>query len=255
MTKQIFYPFLLITFLFSGCGHDAIKKQSAVLDSILIPIFHHVLRGQFDAASSKADEFAAEWAALNTSDDWEDFIQEDDSFYQDVNAQINDLKHSLEAHHSTTSIYTLEHMQCTFSDKRAEEGIEYYLDSWFLFKYDVDILAAIASDELLDLCEWEELEWQVDYVTDQFHFLSTHVYDLEYFDMERKDIQPFLNRIDYRLSQLSVAMSEAQRVEAAKEAHALQFEVMKGIYSFGGVTPVYHHPLSEGTFANTKTIK
>lgn len=236
----VFYFMFLLISPFS-CTPDQVKVTSAKIDQVLIPILFDLSNNNFDNAQNSTANLSRQWHSLedsmdNFEEDYSDKYSKKTEYIED---RINHLSFTISKEEKDASIFIFEEIQTALSDWRTDHNMDYYVDDLFKFKYDVDIFTCIAEDELLDLCDWEELEWQYENIQASFYFLNTVIYDLEYFDMEEVVLREKLSNINVSVMNMNVAMDQAQREEVERIAHILQRDVLETIFVFAECGEAY----------------
>lgn len=233
-----YFIFLLIGA--NSCNENQIKVNSAKIDQVLIPVLYDITYHNYEDAERSVATLKSDWESYGSQMSSEqEYSDKQSTISAYIGGQLDKLSCALGEEDYTKSVTVFEDIQQALSDWRTAYNTEYYLDDWFKFKYDVDIFTCIAEDELLDLCEWKDLEWQYRYIFSNFYFLNTYVYDLEYFDISEKNFDVQLERLSGTMMNLNAAMETADREKVAAAAHLLQEDILGVLFMFGEMPESY----------------
>ncbi len=231
-----FFFLSLFAFNFPGCPEESVKSISIKLDQFLIPILYHLNYEDYYSAKYNIDRLKRKWEInkvfVKAS---EEYKKEWGSLPEYLEKKINDLERGVIHQEKEKSLFIVNDIHCALSQWRVDQQVGYLPDEWYTFYFDVEILSNLANDQLLDLHDWEDLEWRHDYLTGTFFFISGENGKLGEFGIEEKEYDIQLAYINDALLLLLECMEEADRENVAAASELLEAHVLNTLALFGGV--------------------
>lgn len=230
----LFY-FILLLLQPLSCSKQDARQASAQFDQSLVPVLFYASYGECEKALAELEVLQWKWTHYKSTLPKEDVSYSDGfaTIPEYVESKFGSLAGHLRAEQVPQSIWDIYDIQCALSDWRRGAQVDYYLDEWYEFKQDVDIFTTMAEDDLLNLCDWEEVEWQYEYLSSSFYFINANVRDLDLFGINADQFQERLVEISHSLSRLEEAMQTGQRNRVEDAAHILKKDVMDTMAYFG----------------------
>ncbi len=232
--KKLFLAIpLIFLFQFTGCPSENVKSVSAKIDKSLIPILYHIHYAEFFEADLLVKDVQRKWninkvflnAEKKYSDDFGTLPEYVESHLRFLSYYIQ----QEDAYHAKDVFHTIH---CALSEFRAEQGVDYYLDELMEFYYETELLLDTAQDPLLDLHDWDELEWRYDYMIGMFYFISKSPSDLNEFRVDVRNFDMQLEDINDALLLLGECFEEADREQVASAADLLHTHVLNTLVLF-----------------------
>ncbi len=244
------FRFLQIMFLFAlvglfGCPQNVMLHSFVKADKEMVPLLYHISAFEFEEAEKELALLERRWELNKDSEGVQAFLAEyplTDVAYAEK--AIPQLERALEVSDYDGSLILWESIRDVLAETRSNYGIDYFPDDLFNFRGDVEILHCIASDELLDLREWEELVWQMEYVADAWYFIRIQQPDSKTYGFDADVLNREFRAMDKRLAAARRAMHTAQRDIVAQEIGLLRQQVLRTICVF-----FEYHPVKEGIVA------
>ncbi len=227
--------FLVFTVMAMTCTKEQSQHLSIKIDRLFIPVLYYVSIQDFERAEKNLDYLSRKWNMMKVSSWVEEYDTHNEAFdidFFDENIEL--LRNFVERKDRDNSIYIIEDIQEAMSGIRMEDEVDYLLDDIYHLRSSVAILRGTADDVMLDLCEWEDVEWIVEYIEDDWYFIRVQDIDTDLYQVNQKNVDVQMQRVDLEIKNVKQSMGFADRELVAHEAKKLEKEILGLLCVFGG---------------------
>ncbi|HMO40793.1 MAG TPA: hypothetical protein PKC76_05845 [Saprospiraceae bacterium] len=233
LTFSIASVLLLTNFV---CQPLDIRKGMVQFDQAFLPVLMHTRQGDMNEAKKAVFYLDFQWQRLRNQYEFSHTEHEWREAFRQINEHLGKAYQAIDANQPALALWQLESVRQEWTNLRTRYRIDYYLDYLYDFQEAADLLTETATDEMLCLQAWEDLEKMAAETAAAWQEVRYYPLDADLYELDADKIELLRARMQTVaavLQNMEKAIETADRAQVAAVCTRLQPAFLKVLWVFG----------------------